>query len=174
MARQRWSGYETSRMIGRSRGDEIVRIVASADHPSPENEHSISSILRHIDARTVALGINAGRIALGATVLAFPVGSVRQLGADTSTLTRVSWLIRTAGIRDAALGAGAVASLLGGGGVSWVLAGAACDTVDAVVTAQAVRDHRVDAVRGRLVSVGAVATAALCVVSAIGLRRGRH
>lgn len=151
-----------------------MRIGRSGNHQSPGDEYAVPSILHRFDARTVALGINAGRIALGATVLAFPVGSVRQLGADTSTLTRVTWLIRTAGIRDAALGAGAVASLLGGGGVSWVLAGAACDTVDAVVTAQAAREHRVDAVRGRLVSVGAVATALLCVVSAIGLRRGRR
>ncbi|MEP6598077.1 MAG: hypothetical protein ABJB98_01355 [Actinomycetota bacterium] len=131
----------------------------------------ISSMVRVVDARTIGLGINAGRAVLGATVLVLPVGALRQLAVDPSTLPRVSWLIRTAGIRDAALGTGAVVSLVGGGGASWVLAGAACDAVDAVVTAQAVRDQSVDALRGRVVAGVAVASAALGVVSAIALRR---
>lgn len=140
-------------------------------------ETKVSPASRRVDARTMALGINAGRVGLGLVLLGAPVGSVRYLGPDSATLNRVDWLIRTAAVRDAAIGAGTLAALVRGRGeraAPWVLAGAVCDAMDAVVTARAARQRRVDPIRGWLVAAGAAATAAVGVYSAAGLARRRR
>jgi hypothetical protein len=121
-------------------------------------------------AKAVALVVNVGRVALGAAVLTAPEAAMRALGVDRASAARASWLVRTAGVRDGALGVGTVVAVLRGHNqTAWVLAGAACDAVDALVTGQAARQQRIDPVRGRLLAAGAVGSAAVCVLSAAGL-----
>ncbi len=124
--------------------------------------------------RATALAVNAGRVVLGAGFLGRPELLLRGLGLDTATAARSAWLARTAGIRDAALGAGTVLAVARGRAAApWVLAGAACDLADAAIMLGAAADRRVSPVRGRLVAAGAVGVAAACGLSAVQLFRRR-
>ncbi len=125
-------------------------------------------------AKALALSLNGARLALGASLLAYPAPMIRQLGVDRASAARMSWLARTAAARDAALGAGGVVAVLRGRGQpGWVLAGVACDVVDAVVLVQAAQQRRVDPLRGRLMVGGAAVSAAAGIVSTVGLLRRR-
>jgi hypothetical protein len=78
-------------------------------------------------ARTIALG----RVALGLTALAAPGFSGRAFVGSDGDRPSVRLYNRTLGVRDVAVGAGALASLRAGDPVSrWLLAGAFCDAVD--------------------------------------------
>ena len=122
--------------------------------------------------RLIAAGIGSARVAIGVSFLSSPVTFLRLVGLDTATATRVTWLARTAGIRDVALGVGTlVASATGRDDTPWLLAGAACDAVDAVVTSAAARDRRIDRFRASLVTAGAVASV---VASGAALAIGRR
>ena len=123
---------------------------------------STPSRVDHLPAnRLIAAGIGGGRIAIGVSFLSSPITFLRLIGLDTASAARVTWLARIAGIRDVVLGAGTlVASVTGGDETSWLLAGAACDAVDAVVTGVAARDRRIGRFRGALVTAGAIASAA--------------
>ena len=123
--------------------------------------------------RLIAAGIGGGRIAIGVSFLSSPVTFLRLIGLDTASATRVTWLARIAAIRDVVLGAGTLfAAVTGRDDTSWLLAGAACDAVDAVVTGAAAREGRVDRFRGALVTAGAVASAAAG-VAALATGRSR-
>ena len=112
--------------------------------------------------RPAGVLIGAGRAGLGAAFLAFPDQSTKVLGLDAATAGRVTWLARMTAIRDAALGAGTVvSSARGRGAASWLLAGAACDAVDALTLATAVRQRRLPALQaGAMLSLAAAASAA--------------
>lgn len=124
--------------------------------------------------RSAGLALGLGRLALGAAFLARPVDSVRLLGTDTATANRMAWLARMAAVRDAALGAGAAASLAGRRtSAGWLLAGALADAGDAVVLAVAARDGRLDRQRAYLVA-GAAAITAVVGAGVAGARLGRR
>ena len=127
---------------------------------------STRSRVDHLPAkRLIAAGIGGGRIAIGVSFLSSPVTFLRLIGLDTASATRVTWLARIAGVRDVVLGAGTVfATVTGRDDTSWLLAGATCDAVDAVVTGAAAREGRIGRFRGALVTAGAVASAAAGVV----------
>jgi hypothetical protein len=114
----------------------------------------------HLPAnRLIAVGIGGSRVAVGVSFLSSPVTFLRLIGLDTASATRVTWLARTAGVRDVVLGVGTiVAAVTGRDDTSWLLAGAACDAVDAVVTGAAAREGRISRIRGALVAAGAVAS----------------
>ena len=135
---------------------------------------SIQSRVDHLPAnRLIAAGIGGGRIAIGVSFLSSPVTFLRLIGLDTASATRVTWLARTAGVRDVVLGVGTlVAAVTGRNDISWLLAGAACDAVDAVVTGAAAREGRISRIRGALVTVGAVASVAAG-VAALAAGRSR-
>lgn len=87
-----------------------------------------------MDDRLIARLIAAGRVLFGIACLAAPRQILRQWGKDASPA--VLWWIRAFGIRDAVLGAGALVSLNRDDPDStWVVAGAAADTADAVLVA---------------------------------------
>jgi hypothetical protein len=114
--------------------------------------------------RRLGLGIGAGRIGLGAAFMAMPVQSVRFLGVDTATATRLDWLARMTAGRDMAIGAGTVLSSLTGRGTrTWLLAGAACDAVDALAVGGALKQKRVSLLPavGTVVVAGAATAAAV-------------
>src|SRR3954468_20843013 len=81
----------------------------------------------------LAAQLGAVRVGLGVAMLARPLLLPRPLGIDAVTAGRVDWLVRMAGARDLALGAGTLAASKTGGQRSWVAAGLASDVADAVV-----------------------------------------
>jgi len=137
--------------VSRLERDKILPAIASTP-----------SRVDHLPAnRLIAAGIGGGRIAIGVSFLSSPITFLRLIGLDTASAARVTWLARIAGIRDVVLGTGTlVASVTGRDETSWLLAGAACDAVDAVVTGAAARDRRIGRFRGALVTAGAIASAA--------------
>lgn len=120
----------------------------------------------------LAAGIGAGRVLIGVSFLSSPVTGLRLIGLDTATASRVTWLARTAGIRDVALGAGTLyAAATDRDDGPWLIAGAACDAVDAAVTAIAARDGRVARVRGLMVAGGAAASVVVAAAALTPPRR---
>ena len=134
---------------------------------------STPSRVDHLPAnRLIAAGIGSSRIAIGVSFLSSPVTFLRLIGLDTASATRVTWLARTAGVRDVVLGVGTVvAAVTGQDDTSWLLAGAACDAVDAVVTGAAAREGRISRTRGALVAAGAVASVVAGVAALAGRSR---
>lgn len=120
------------------------------------------------------LGLGFGRLALGAAFVSAPGAAVRMLGVDAAAATRMTWLARMAAVRDAALGAGLLGSVLARGGAPrpWLLAGAFTDAGDAAVLVLAAREGRVDRTRGYLMAAGAAASALVGVGEAV--RRPRR
>jgi hypothetical protein len=112
----------------------------------------------HRQVRLVA----AGRVAIGAGMLARPAALPRLLGVDSATAERMAWATRMLGVREVVLGAGTLAATRGGGrGRDWVTGGAVSDAVDALAFAGA-------AARGRVRPVLGYAFAAVGVVAAAG------
>lgn len=112
-----------------------------------------------------------GRALAGTVILAAPVLSARLLGTDSATAQRVVWLTRMMAVRDAALGAGALAAGRGQGPVTpWLIGGAVSDAVDAVVLAQALRTGRAKGLGARAVVPLALGAAAAGALTAVGLR----
>ncbi len=117
--------------------------------------------------RTIGLSIGAGRVAIGAVFLATPVASVRLLGLDTATATRITWLARMTAARDTVLGAGTIASARRGpGAASWLVAGAVSDAADAAVIVAALREGKIRGWRAQAVAAGAVGAAVLAAAAA--------
>ncbi len=125
-------------------------------------------------AKALALSLNGGRLTLGASLLAYPAPMIQLLGIDRASAARMSWLARTAAARDASLGMGSIVAVLRRRGQpGWLLAGVACDVVDAIVLMQAAQQRRVDPLRGQLMAGVAVVSAAAGTLSAVGLLRRR-
>src|SRR5262249_61398210 len=109
----------------------------------------------------------------GRSRLLSPVVLAIMIGLDPASPPRVTWLARLGGVREVVLGVGPlVAAVTGRDDTSWLLAGAACDAVDAVVTGAAAREGRISRIRGALVTVGAVASVAAG-VAALAAGRSR-
>ena len=87
-----------------------------------------------MDSHHVARLLAVGRVGVGVVLLAVPGAAVRAVGVEPRPGSCL--LARAAGIRDLALGVGALRALSQGrGGRAWVQAGAACDAVDAALLA---------------------------------------
>ncbi len=111
--------------------------------------------------------IGAGRVIIGGVFMAKPVLSVRVLGVDTATATRLQWLARMTAARDAAIGFGTLARARHPDGVNgWLLAGAACDLVDAIAIADALRRKQVATLPGLTVIAVAAASSVIAVAAA--------
>jgi hypothetical protein len=109
----------------------------------------------------------AGRVAVGAAVLARPEVLARGLRVDTATARRTAWLARMFAVRDLALGAGALHALTRGGRARpWLLLSALADAVDAVALAGAVRQRRVAAPPAVLAAGMAVSSVAVHLAAA--------
>ena len=83
-----------------------------------------------MNAKTMAQGVAAGRVAFGALCLAIP-RTILGPTAKTADGPMV-WMIRAFCIRDVVLGAGAIRAINEGDGKDWVRMGAMADTADAV------------------------------------------
>jgi hypothetical protein len=88
-----------------------------------------------VTPRALLTQLSAGRIAIGAVLIAKPeLVTARWLGKHGQK-PAVKVLARGFGARDAALGAGTLATLRGGGSTrTWVLAGLLADAADLVAT----------------------------------------
>lgn len=113
----------------------------------------------------LAAQLGAIRVGLGAVMLARPLLLPRPLGIDGVTARRVEWLVRMAGARDLALGAGTLAAGRAGGQRTWVAAALASDAADALVLSQAIRRGQIGRVMGGAAALSAVVAAALGVVA---------
>jgi hypothetical protein len=110
----------------------------------------------NLDSRQLALAIARGRAVLGLVGLVLPGLLNRSfLGAGAAT-PHAKALMRMAGIRDVALGVGALTSIKENTqGPEWLSMGALADGVDALALLLVRGAPR----RARLVSLGAAATA---------------
>ena len=120
--------------------------------------------------QAVALGIGAGRVVMGTTFLLAPRFSVRILGVDAASAKRMTFLARMAAARDIGLGAGTLDAGPTAAAAPWLLAGAAADTVDALVIAGAMKRGVTRGIPAAGLVVGAAATAAVGVWAARALR----
>ena len=113
-----------------------------------------------MDLRTAAIGLSAGRAALGIGLLVVPeriaAGWIGPSGAEAPAAT----LARSVGVRDVALGAGGALALLAGDDSArgWLGAAALCDGGDLIATLLA---------RDSLPANGVLATAVLAGGSAV-------
>lgn len=108
--------------------------------------------------------LSSTRAAAGAVMLLAPTVLPRALGADAASARATSWAVQMLGVREVALGLGAVRALRTGRGEAgrpWVAAGLLCDAVDAVAVLAAVGRHRVRPLPGLAVVATAAAAAAL-------------
>lgn len=120
-----------------------------------------------------AILIGAGRLAVGIVFLAKPLDSVRFLGVDSATSERIAWLARMTAARDIALGLGTVAGVvLGRGAAAWLIAGSACDAVDATAISHALSRRQVAAVPAIAAAICAAAASAAAIVTVA--RHHRH
>jgi hypothetical protein len=123
------------------------------------------------DARSLAVGIAAGRTVIAAGILVAPQLSARFLGADTATARRVTWLTRMMAVRDAALGVGGAYASRRGDPRPWLIAGAVADAVDAAVLRRALKEGRIAGLVPALAVSGAGAAATVGAITALR-RRG--
>jgi hypothetical protein len=128
-----------------------------------QGEEKVSA--RLADRAGPALG--AVRTLLGAAMLARPLLIPRLFGADRVTAERVAWLVRMLGIREIALGGGALLHDT----PAWVLAGAACDLTDGLVLAASARRGYVNPMIGAAAAGSSFAASAAGVAAVAGMRR---
>lgn len=122
-------------------------------------------------AQQVATGIGLGRVLIGATFLAAPRLSVRLLGVDSASAKRMAFLARMAAARDIGLGAGTLDAGPGRAAVPWLLAGAACDVVDAAAITGATRSGITRGAPAVGTALGALGVAAAALWAVSELRR---
>jgi hypothetical protein len=146
---------------------------ASTDTYEP-SAGSVRFMSRLPSIRAVGLTLGIGRMLIGATTLATPVGSLRFMGMDAATAARAAWLGRMTGARDAILGAGTVVSLRRDASPApWLFAGAAADLADAVAIGSAVRTNRLRGGVPLAATATAVAAAVVGTWAAAGSMRRR-
>jgi len=94
-----------------------------------------------MDARSLARQLAVGRVAIGGALAVAPGLAARGWVGEVSGTPGAKALARGFGIRDVAIGAGALAALQSDGNVrDWLLAGAAADAADLAATLIARRD----------------------------------
>ena len=88
-----------------------------------------------MDARALARQLAVGRLAIGGALALAPALTARGWIGDVSGTPGARALARGFGMRDVAIGTGALIALQGGGPVrDWMLAGAAADAADLAAT----------------------------------------
>jgi len=93
-----------------------------------------------MDYRQLVRMIAAGRVVIGATLTLAPGFAGGQWVGEVAQRKDAKVMIRAMGVRDLALGAGALQALSSGDPVrSWVLMGALSDVIDFTATALALR-----------------------------------
>ena len=97
------------------------------------------------------------RTGIGTVMLLAPQVLPLVLGVDTAARVRTSWVVQMVGVREIALGAGLLAARRSGDARPWLLAGSACDVVDALVIGGAVRRGTVDRPTGTAIALSALA-----------------
>jgi hypothetical protein len=121
-----------------------------------------------VNSRALLKQLSIGRLVIGGAFIAAPGrASAGWIGADGERGS-VHVLARAFGARDAAIGAGTLSALNGGGSLqTWVLAGVAADVTDLAATALA--GDRIPALpRAMVLVVAATATAVGAAVLASG------
>ncbi len=118
----------------------------------------------------VAGATGAARVAIGTTLLAAPVVSLKTLGVDSASAKRVAFLMRMAAVRDIGLGVGTLAAGRGAQAAPWLAVAAAVDAVDAVVIAGAMRQGATRGIPAAGVALGGAASAAAGLWAAAALR----
>jgi hypothetical protein len=94
-----------------------------------------------MDAHSLARQLAVGRVVIGGALAVAPALAARGWIGDVSGTPGAQALARGFGVRDVAIGAGALAALQGEGNVrDWMLAGAAADAADLAATVLARRD----------------------------------
>jgi len=94
-----------------------------------------------MEARALARQLAIGRVVIGGALALAPALAARGWIGEVSATPGAQALARGFGMRDVAIGAGALAALQGGGNVrDWMLAGAAADAADLAATVLARRD----------------------------------
>jgi peptide-methionine (R)-S-oxide reductase len=96
------------------------------------------------------------RTGIGVVMLLTPQVLPQLLGVDAAARARTSWAVQMVGAREVALGAGVLAAQRSGGARPWLLAGSACDVVDAVVIGAAARRGAVDRPLGAAIALSAL------------------
>jgi hypothetical protein len=82
--------------------------------------------------RVIPVTLSVARIGVGVLFAVRPTTSLRLLGVDSVTASRVDWLARMTAVRDIAIGLGTLSAAARRRDLSgWLLAGAACDALDA-------------------------------------------
>ena len=120
-------------------------------------------------APLVIEGLQLGRVAVGAALLARPGLVPGVLGVDAAASSHLGWALQMLGAREVALGLGGVAAGRAGSGRLWLQAGLFSDAVDALAVAAAVGSGRVR--RGTGAAVVALAVAAVAAQAAALGRR---
>lgn len=93
-----------------------------------------------MDLRALLRALAAGRIAVGAALVLAPRKAGRRWIGDTADDRAVMVFTRALGVRDLALGAGALTALeTGKPARQWTMWGAASDVIDFVATVLAIR-----------------------------------
>ena len=97
------------------------------------------------------------RAGIGTVMLLTPQVLPQVLGVDAAARARTSWLVQMLGVREVAMGAGALAADRPDVVRAWALAGGAGDLVDALAIGAAVRRGAVSRTWGSAVAVIALA-----------------
>ena len=97
------------------------------------------------------------RTGVGTVMLLTPHVLPRVLGVDADSRARTTWLVQMLGVREVALGAGVLVADRSGSARELVVGSSACDLVDALVVAAAVRRGTVSRSWGSAVAVSALA-----------------
>ena len=111
-------------------------------------------------AQTAARVLAAGRVLVGATLIAVPDLAAGPWVGDDARTPGARVIVRSLGARDAALGAGTLAAGDSGQLRRWLIASSACDAADFVATLAGPRSPARTLVLV-LAATGAVAGAAL-------------
>ena len=111
------------------------------------------------------------RTGAGAVMLVSPQVLPRVLGVDAAARARTAWVVQMLGVREVALGAGALAAQRSAGVRACTAAGTAGDLVDALVVGAAVRRGVVTRSWGSAVAASALAAAAAGLVHLVAGRR---
>jgi hypothetical protein len=89
----------------------------------------------------VARAVGWSRVAIGGSALLAPGVATTVLGKEGPATARERLIVRAAGARDLAIGAGTVRAVNRGDDVAaWLAAGAACDAADAFAAATGGRE----------------------------------
>ncbi|MBA2506945.1 MAG: hypothetical protein H0V29_13550 [Thermoleophilaceae bacterium] len=121
-----------------------------------------------MNPKGLAYLLAAGRTLIGIGLMTAPELVGKGWMGKKSKDPRIKLLLRVVGIRDFVVGLGGVLALSreGGGARGWILAGAACDTIDGAATALA-RDDLDDGAATQLLAIAAPAAIAGPVVAAM-------